>query len=612
MLKVLLVEEIQSDIHQEARNSMMQIAAREMYDKSFGDLTRAEKNAVRRSPTLPALEDRVYGVTIPNLPFKKTSEWTNLAVGHIVRMAGNGGYDGIAIANSELQVERYRYNFKNHISGIQVSEQLDFYDLVDNDIIDEMDVATPENPGTLAAGQNVEQPSLVMNINVDAWNTYNTNENHASEKPQIDNEIVIPIDELWERLRLTRYSDKIQGYTLETPSGVSEQLSFLTRLPLHFGKMRSPFYSYETHYKKLMQGDYQNIDAHEALNHVIGEWLLENRPELANKYIVQYERPMVDGPQADPNVYFFGKQQPIQLEFTGDETIDDSSYIQSELVFEDWIGKDIALLVQDDIDTNRMNRQGSQFSTDDIVGYIENKVHGLERTAKELESGRSTDPNDYRRVNRLLTDGVRQAVRPDGSVDIPVNLSHKQYDNQIPNFFKERLTDYLSGSKKREYKDDKQMLWLGNRDSITGEIEDIRVISEEDVGGMTPTTIPELTNEQRTLLMRGESLVDDYDVLDLQEREAAGLELEGEDIPQLDPFGEAQTSDIPEIVVSSVRNAVRYFPITEDMTGLEGNYSINDPVPAWRMAAAQASIPVSGPQEAIARVKPLLIPWINV
>ena len=587
--QVLLVEEIQSDIHQEARNSMMQIAAREMYDKSFGDLTRAEKNAVRRSPTLPALEDRVYGVTIPNLPFKKTSEWTNLAVGHIVRMAGNGGYDGIAIANSELQVERYRYNFKNHISGIQVSEQLDFYDLVDNDIIDEMDVATPENPGTLAAGQNVEQPSLVMNINVDAWNTYNTNENHASEKPQIDNEIVIPIDELWERLRLTRYSDKIQGYTLETPSGVSEQLSFLTRLPLHFGKMRSPFYSYETHYKKLMQGDYQNIDAHEALNHVIGEWLLENRPELANKYIVQYERPMVDGPQADPNVYFFGKQQPIQLEFTGDETIDDSSYIQSELVFEDWIGKDIALLVQDDIDTNRMNRQGSQFSTDDIVGYIENKVHGLERTAKELESGRSTDPNDYRRVNRLLTDGVRQAVRPDGSVDIPVNLSHKQYDNQIPNFFKERLTDYLSGSKKREYKDDKQMLWLGNRDSITGEIEDIRVISEEDVGGMTPTTIPELTNEQRTLLMRGESLVHDYDVLDLQEREAAGLELEGEDIPQLDPFGEAQTSDIPEIVVSNVRNAVRYFPITEDMAGLEGNYSINDPVPAWRMAAAQAS-----------------------
>ena len=121
--KILVVEEVQSDIHQGAGAQIRDIAAESMYGRgnTWSRLNRTQKNEVRKS--LAKHEDRVYGKdgSYPNLPFKKQSEWINLGLSHAVRIAVDGGYDGITVANSNFQKERYWENFKDHISGLSIT-----------------------------------------------------------------------------------------------------------------------------------------------------------------------------------------------------------------------------------------------------------------------------------------------------------------------------------------------------------------------------------------------------------------------------------------------------------------------------------------------------------
>ena len=121
--KILVVEEVQSDIHQGAGAQIRDIAAESMYGRgnTWSRLNRTQKNEVRKN--LAKHEDRVYGKdgSYPNLPFKKQSEWINLGLSHAVRIAVDGGYDGITVANSNFQKERYWENFKDHISGLSIT-----------------------------------------------------------------------------------------------------------------------------------------------------------------------------------------------------------------------------------------------------------------------------------------------------------------------------------------------------------------------------------------------------------------------------------------------------------------------------------------------------------
>ena len=55
---------------------------------------------------------------LPELPYLNQNDYLQFMTNYIIQRASREGYDGIAIANSELQNERYRHNFKNSIKGI--------------------------------------------------------------------------------------------------------------------------------------------------------------------------------------------------------------------------------------------------------------------------------------------------------------------------------------------------------------------------------------------------------------------------------------------------------------------------------------------------------------
>ena len=142
------------------------------------------------------------------------------------------------------------------------------------------------------------------------------------------------------------------------------------------------------------------------------------------------------------------------------------------------------------------------------------------------------------------------------------------------------------------------MLWLGQRNEETGELEEVEVINAKDVGSMPPASFYALTPDERRDLMAGRVPQPLTEGMTEEDRDAMNLtaledEYYGdvvtarEDIPGPSVIPEGQREG-ETIQMSNARNALPYFPITEDMQGLEGNYSIHDPVPAWRMAAAQA------------------------
>ena len=124
--KVLIVEEIQSDLHQEAQSIMKRMAAFDLFkqgqisDPNFEKLPRDEKNLVKQNA--PKYKDQVYGPILPNMPLKNEDQRMSFAMNGITSMAINGGYSHIAVSNSELQLERYRGNFKNHVDGMTVAE----------------------------------------------------------------------------------------------------------------------------------------------------------------------------------------------------------------------------------------------------------------------------------------------------------------------------------------------------------------------------------------------------------------------------------------------------------------------------------------------------------
>ena len=122
--KVLVIDEIQSDLHQETGAIVKDSVASEFYNKRWKSLTRNEKNHLRDSGELGKEENRIYGAgpqaLVPDLPFKRQHQWINLAINHVVRMAVDGGYDGITVANSNFQKERYWEQFKDHISGLTI------------------------------------------------------------------------------------------------------------------------------------------------------------------------------------------------------------------------------------------------------------------------------------------------------------------------------------------------------------------------------------------------------------------------------------------------------------------------------------------------------------
>jgi len=79
--KVLRVREIQSDIHQKGRST------------GYGDV--------------PAVAIRGQGSLPPDAPFKRTEEWSGLAVRRVIQEAAEGGYDRVIFPSADEQLYQY-------------------------------------------------------------------------------------------------------------------------------------------------------------------------------------------------------------------------------------------------------------------------------------------------------------------------------------------------------------------------------------------------------------------------------------------------------------------------------------------------------------------------
>lgn len=126
--RVLFVEEIQSDWHQQGRkrgyeSPLTKSASAEMdalveenanlfaqWKKAFDehDLAAADRlNAQRNRNSLRIQELRTKVTGIPDAPFKQTSEWVELALKRVLSDAVRGNYDSIAWTTGDQQARRY-------------------------------------------------------------------------------------------------------------------------------------------------------------------------------------------------------------------------------------------------------------------------------------------------------------------------------------------------------------------------------------------------------------------------------------------------------------------------------------------------------------------------
>lgn len=136
--RTLLVEEIQSDLHQQGRqkgyrdpNAQERYRAlSEEYDRLYreGQLAPTD-HAIQIGERLAQITDEMNALqdaknsNIPDLPFKK--DWSELAVKRIIRLAAEEGYDRIAWTTGRQQAKRYYGEIFQKIDHIRWSKNED-------------------------------------------------------------------------------------------------------------------------------------------------------------------------------------------------------------------------------------------------------------------------------------------------------------------------------------------------------------------------------------------------------------------------------------------------------------------------------------------------------
>lgn len=118
--KVLHIEELQSDWHQQGRSQGYEtpdaIEQRASLAEQRDQLNEAYlaarsrgdgMEASRLAGQLDALQTQRTAPGVPNAPFKKTEEWQLLGLKHAIHDAVHGGYDRVAWTPGDLQNDRY-------------------------------------------------------------------------------------------------------------------------------------------------------------------------------------------------------------------------------------------------------------------------------------------------------------------------------------------------------------------------------------------------------------------------------------------------------------------------------------------------------------------------
>jgi hypothetical protein len=193
--RVLFLEEIQSDWAQKGKKEGFKSDSNEdEYNSVSAELARIkdEKEAYRKEidpynessiPTLKAeyprmkeldekenqLIDREYELRrkmngVPDMPFKQTGQWVNLALRRMMMYAAENGYDRIAWTTGEQQAERY--DLSKQVDAIEITKDADGYKIIGRQNGENALTQFADNESDLANIIGKELASKIVNDNI--------------------------------------------------------------------------------------------------------------------------------------------------------------------------------------------------------------------------------------------------------------------------------------------------------------------------------------------------------------------------------------------------------------------------------------------------------------
>ena len=602
--KVLIVEEIQSDLHQEAQTIMKRMAAFDLFkqgqisEPNFEKLPRDEKNLVKQNA--PKYKDQVYGPILPNMPLKNEDQRMAFAMNGITRMAINGGYSHIAVSNSELQIERYRGDFKNHIDGMTVAETV---------VLDDGNASMPQktfsiidpsgNPvmrlsfkakdlEDIYGASKLEASNLTKSVDGDRYYA-DIPKSYIEQKidsnvdllmkdaPEIDEQGFVfeaeelgPLEPEYIDQLLEQYPDKDQAKkdTRLILDKTFKDMSSSTFIDVNSAKIVE---GYDAENRAL-----ENIDPNIIPRLSIQEALSELYPELVNAYRVSYTVPVFDmstGAQESIHrgTYLFGKYKPLDLA--------DSS---AGGMFDDFVGTGLFKLVEDEL----IDFPGQEIAIDNVMDFITRKTDELTSVREAINSGQEVSEKAINR-SRILDDAdIAKAIsdarrRADGAVDYPVGSGFTNiYDRMMPKALAKALGSTIK-KKESKVRSDNQgsILYIGDADvdqqAIITNINDLEWEGERLIPAERSTRKELASKELLIEDIANKANVENQDEGDLAE-EAYGL---SEQISELADDKRGQYL----VRKSAITNSLPLFEITDDMKS-EGAPWRAEPYAIYQMA----------------------------
>ena len=571
---VLVIEEMQSDVHQHADSIMKELAVDKLFDeglipsKSFERLNREQKNLVRENTS--QFKDEVYGKYLPDLPLKDENQRIAFAMQQITRMAVNGGYDHIAVSNSELQVERYRDEYKGAIDGLVMTQVAD--------------VPTYPLSVRIPPGQ-----ARVLEVFADIdgkTKTFKVTEEQVLEQLEIliDQEIFAPIGPdpvsgsfakqreltggvVAERLRI---SD--QDYIDELQAVEQEAINTVNKIFLQGDKSSIIADKYKPGLMRAADGALQDtvaVTAEDGVRLAFMKALVAANPDIPSSWLATYTTPVVGVNNEGQMVRGNFQRATIELGNEGTTLIGNPS-------LDDWLGEDVSKLVRNEL--QNPDALSGQFFATDFVSFIQDKV-AKSQTQKERLNAGDTELSPYQRSEAELMDSesIQRSVNNlTGAIDIPVGGGFVNiYDVKLPQALETALasllpTDASSKKKRKKVREDNQgkRLYLGSGHSLAKRVEktpgDISGISEELSGEILieeSQIIP--TDQVQSMPQRARylgSAADGATVEGISLQQAIGESFYYQDDAEL-----ADVSKRFMVPVSNSRNALRVYELTPEI-----------------------------------------------
>lgn len=584
---VLVIEEIQSDVHQGAAELMKQMAAKKLFedgvisDSRFKFLSRGQKNLVREAAS--EFKDDVYGKVFPNLPLKNENQRIAFAMQQITRMAINGGYDHIAVSNSELQVERYRDEYKAAIDGLVMTQVADVG--VDSDRFGVL--AGQENvfgvnteQGTFEVSETDVRMELESLIEQDIFTPAFPDPFTGSfpTQEQLTGEVA-PEEIILDQEAIDQAKENSEDSARKS---VAQVLAFAAQR----GNL-SGFRAASARAADAALQETVDVDGRDAIQLAFMKALLKANPDMPSSWLATYTTPVVGLNNAGQTVRGSFRRQTIEL---GNQGVTRSGNPR----LDDWLGEDVALLVRNELQDPQ--QVSDQFVSPNFVGFIQNKIGEAVAQKDRLNAG-DNELTPYQRSEAELmdVDSIQRSVnRFTGAIDVPVGGGFDNvYDEKIPRALESALASLISTSKsqlkskRRSVRQDNegQRLYLGSGHSLAQEVEQApRNLPDYAISGVSGRLSDEILIEesqivptsqvqsmpQRARYVGDESTTEGQALAQAIGEGEAMLSLRDE-MSQVDPdFPDDVTAagDVSErfmIPVSNSRNALRVYTLTPEM-----------------------------------------------